>query len=149
MKKVLWRVFVAFGAVLILALGLSYFIVSRSLPQLDGTISVAGVGDDVTIVRDKNGVPTITGTDRIDVAFATGFAHSQDRYFQMDLSRRNAAGELSELFGSIAVDLDKRNRFHRFRTRAAAIVESFTSSEKAILSAYTAGANAGLLSLKS
>ena len=149
MKKVLWRTFVALGTVLIFALVLSYFIVSRSLAQLDGTISVAGVGDDVLIVRDENGVPTITGVDRLDVAFATGFAHSQDRYFQMDLSRRNAAGELSELFGSIAVGLDKRNRFHRFRTRAAAIVESFTNHEKAILGAYMAGANAGLSSLKS
>ena len=135
--------------VVIAALGLTYLFVARSLPQLEGTIAVAGVSTDVTIVRDAAGIPTVTGTNRIDVAYATGFAHGQDRFFQMDLSRRNAAGELAELFGSIAVNMDKRNRFHRFRARATAAVEKMSVDDKAILSAYTAGANAGLENLKS
>ena len=112
--------------VVIVALGLTYLFVARSLPQLEGTIAVAGISTDVTIVRDAAGIPTITGNNRIDVAYATGFAHGQDRFFQMDLSRRNAAGELAELFGSIAVNMDKRNRFHRFRARATAAVEKMS-----------------------
>ncbi len=135
--------------VVIVALGLTYLFVARSLPQLEGTVAVDGISADVTIDRDATGIPTITGVNRIDVAYATGFAHGQDRFFQMDLSRRNAAGELAELFGSIAVDMDKRNRFHRFRTRATAAVQKMSADDKAILVAYAAGANAGLENLKS
>ncbi len=132
-----------------MALALAYVLVTRSLPQLEGSISVVGINADVTIVRDQAGIPTITGTDRVDVAFATGFAHAQDRFFQMDLSRRNSAGELSELFGAMALDVDKRHRFHRFRARAIAVVQALSDKDKAILDAYTAGTNAGLESLKS
>src|SRR5215475_4350823 len=66
------------------------------------------------------GVPTISGVDRADLAYATGFLHAQDRFFQMDLLRRAAAGELSELVGPAALDLDRRHRLHRFRNRALA-----------------------------
>jgi penicillin amidase len=149
MKKIIGRLLVALVTVVLVALGLTYLFVARSLPQLEGTVAVDGISADVTIDRDATGIPTITGVNRIDVAYATGFAHGQDRYFQMDLSRRNAAGELAELFGSVAVNLDKRNRFHRFRTRATAAVQKMSADDKAILVAYAAGANAGLGSLKS
>jgi penicillin G amidase len=149
MKKIIARLLMLLATVAIVALGLTYLFVMRSLPQIEGEIVVNGISADVTIVRDAAGIPTISGADRIDVAYATGFAHGQDRFFQMDLSRRNAAGELAELFGSIAVELDKRNRFHRFRVRASAAVANLTAREKAILSAYAAGANAGLEHLKS
>ncbi len=55
------------------------------------------------ITRDARGVPTIEALNRTDLAYATGFVHAQDRFFQMDLSRRLAAGELAELFGPVAV----------------------------------------------
>ncbi|VAW83568.1 Penicillin acylase II [hydrothermal vent metagenome] len=139
----------ALGIVVVAALALAYVLVMRSLPQLDGRISVVGIDADVTIVRDQVGIPTITGTDRVDVAFATGFAHAQDRFFQMDLSRRNSAGELSALFGSVALDLDKRHRLHRFRARAMATMQGLPNYDKAILDAYTVGVNAGLESLQS
>ncbi len=134
---------------LVAVIALAYALVTRSLPQLDGSISVTGIGAAVTLVRDQAGIPTISGMDRVDVAFATGFAHAQDRFFQMDLSRRNSAGELSELFGAMALDVDKRHRFHRFRARAIAVVQALSDKNKAILDAYTAGTNAGLESLNS
>ena len=136
------------GAVLTVTAILVYRTVAQSLPQLDGTISVAGLSDIATIVRDDTGIPTITASSRADVAYATGFAHGQDRFFQMDLSRRNSAGELAELFGAIALDLDKRHRFHRFRTRAKQVLQHMTATQEAILAAYTAGVNAGLQSLE-
>src|SRR5215475_9818292 len=77
-----------------------------SLPQLDGDHPLAGLSGPVRIERDALGVPTVTGSSRIDVARATGFLHAQDRFFQMDLMRRRGAGELAELFGSAALDLD-------------------------------------------
>ncbi|NOR67578.1 MAG: penicillin acylase family protein, partial [Woeseiaceae bacterium] len=80
-------------------------------------------------------------------AFATGYAHGQDRFFQMDLIRRQGAGELSELFGSLIIDMDKRYRFHRFRSRAKTAVAILSPVELALLEHYTAGVNAGLSSL--
>ena len=135
------------GVVLTVVAVFAYQTVARSLPQIDGAISVAGLSDVATIVRDDAGIPTITASTRADVAFATGFAHGQDRFFQMDLSRRNSAGEMAEIFGAIAVNLDKRNRFHRFRARAMLVLQQMTAREEAILAAYTAGVNAGLQSL--
>jgi acyl-homoserine lactone acylase PvdQ len=71
--------------------------VARSVPLLDGEIEIAGLASPVTIERDALGVPTIRGSSRLDVAQALGFLHAQERFFQMDLMRRQAAGELSEL----------------------------------------------------
>src|SRR5687768_9443920 len=66
-----------------------------SLPQLDGTHQRAGLDATVTVTRDALGIPTIQGASRRDVARATGFVHAQDRFFQMDLTRRRPAGELA------------------------------------------------------
>ena len=70
-----------------------------SLPVLDGDHALAGLTAPVQITRDGLGIPTVRGATRLDVARATGFLHAQDRFFQMDLSRRRAAGELAALFG--------------------------------------------------
>ena len=70
-----------------------------SLPQLDGRIAVSGLGADVRVDRDALGVPTITGSSREDAARGLGFMHAQDRFFQMDLQRRQPAGELAALVG--------------------------------------------------
>ena len=128
------------------ALGL-WLTLRASLPQLDGQVTAAGLGDTATIERDSAGIPTITARTRADLAYATGFAHGQDRFFQMDLIRRRAAGELSELFGGIAIDYDKRYRFHRFRHRAEAVLAALPAADSALLEKYAAGVNAGLGSL--
>ena len=121
--------------------------VRASLPQLDGEIAVAGLDDSVSIERDVEGIPVITASTRKDLAFATGFAHGQDRFFQMDLIRRQAAGELSELVGAAAIEVDKEFRFHRFRARAQAVYDAATDGERALMEAYADGVNAGLASL--
>ena len=102
--------------------GWAWVQVGRSLPQLQGTRIMAGLSAPVTIDRDALGVPTIRGGSRVDAGRALGFVHAQDRFFQMDLSRRRAAGELSELFGTTALATDRGARLHRFRHRAAAVL---------------------------
>src|SRR5580700_3883981 len=91
------------GAALLLLLVLAvlggYLLLRASLPQLEGTLTTAGLGAPVTISRDARGVPTLVAHSRSDLAFATGFVHAQDRFFEMDLERRLAGGELAELFG--------------------------------------------------
>ncbi len=115
-----------------------------SLPVLDGKIAIAGLERPVTVTRDGAGVVTIRADSRVDAARGLGFVHGQDRFFQMDLARRFAAGELAELLGPGPVDLDKKLRLHRFRARAARSLAALTSSERALIEAYTAGVNAGL-----
>jgi penicillin amidase len=120
-----------------------------SLPPLDGSVRLAGLTAPITVTRDALGVPSITGATRADVARALGFLHAQDRFFQMDLQRRQPAGELSALVGARAFPLDAEVRVHRFRHVAAEAYRRTSPEWKAILDAYAAGVNAGLQSLSS
>lgn len=147
--KILKRAVGAVLALLIVAVALAWILLQRSLPQLDGTLDAPGITGDVSIERDQQGVPTITAGNRADLAFATGFVHGQDRFFQMDLMRRQAAGELSEMFGGIAIGVDQRMRFHRFRSRAREVMQILDDRQAAAIRAYASGVNAGLGSLKS
>ena len=115
-----------------------------SLPRLQGGIIAQGLSAPVTVARDAQGVPTLTGRTRADLAWALGYLHAQERFFQMDLQRRTAAGELSELVGRAALEKDKVFRLHRFRHRAAAVLAAMTPAERQLLDAYVAGVNRGL-----
>lgn len=133
---------------LLIVAGLAiWFFLRGSLAQLDGLRSAPGLAGRVTVQRDAQGVPSIGGGNRLDVAYATGFVHAQDRYFQMDLLRRMAAGELAELFGPKALPLDREHRLHRFRARAAAAFALMPAEDRSLLERYTAGVNDGLQAL--
>jgi penicillin amidase len=118
-----------------------------SLPVLDGNITMNGLSAKVTVTRDAIGVPSIAGATRADVARALGFLHAQDRFFQMDLQRRQPAGELAALVGARAVPVDAEVRVHRFRHVAQEALAKASPEWKALLEAYAAGVNAGLHSL--
>ena len=147
MKKIVLRLLGALVVLVAVATLVGWYLLRASLPQLDGDITVAGLESPVSIARDADGIPVITAASRKDLAFATGFAHGQDRFFQMDLIRRQAAGELSELVGPAALDVDKRYRFHRFRARAQAVYDAAAPAERELMVAYADGVNAGLASL--
>ncbi|HVF16847.1 MAG TPA: penicillin acylase family protein, partial [Steroidobacteraceae bacterium] len=148
MRLVRW--FVASAIVLVLVIAAAIWIALRaSLPQLDGQVRLAGLSAPVTIERDRDGTPTIKARTRQDLAFATGYAHAQDRFFQMDLSRRAAAGELAELLGPTLLDTDKRFRVHGFRQIARAVIDDAPAADRAILGAYVQGVNTGLNQLGS
>ncbi len=126
---------------------LGYLELRASLPHLEGERSLAGIAAPVHVERDAGGVPTIRGESRRDVAVALGFLHAQERFFQMDLMRRRAAGELAELIGDAALSLDERHRVHRMRTRARRVLDRATAEERDLLDVYAVGVNAGLSSL--
>ena len=144
-----WIKRIVLGVLVLIALAALalWFFLRGSLAQLDGRRTVPGLAADVSIARDGQGVPTITGGNRNDIAYATGFVHAQERYFQMDLLRRSAAGELAELFGAKALPLDREHRLHRFRARARQMVEAMPAAERALLERYVAGVNDGLTHL--
>jgi penicillin amidase len=119
-----------------------------SLAQLDGQATGQGLSSLVAVTRDANGVPNITGQNPVDVAFALGFVHAQERFFQMDLLRRLPAGELAELFGPKALAADRQHRFHRLRARAELALKNAPAEEQQRLERYADGVNAGLKALK-
>ncbi len=131
---------------LLLAFG-AFHALRASLPRLEGSVTAQELSAPVTVARDAQGVATITGRSRADLAWALGYLHAQERFFQMDLLRRVAAGELSELVGPAALEKDKESRLHRFRHRAEAVLAAMTQEERQALDAYVAGVNRGLRDL--
>ena len=96
------------GSVLILLLlsgGSVYWLLESSLPELSGERTLHGLQAEVTVSRDALGAAVIQARNRLDASRALGFVHAQERFFQMDLSRRRAAGELSALVGEAALDV--------------------------------------------
>jgi penicillin amidase len=144
-----WFRFAGFGLLVLLIMGgvfvgVTYRRIAGSLPSLEGEIEIMGLTDRVTIERDALGVPAIRGSNRLDIARALGFVHAQERFFQMDLLRRRAAGELAELFGAAALEADRRSRIHRFRGRAQQRLAGLSPHERDVIASYTEGVNAGL-----
>ena len=151
LRKTTWILILLLLSVLLLAAGGSaylYYQLRQSLPLLEGELSSEIVTAPTSIDRDQMGTVTITGSRRTDLAAALGFCHAQERYFNMDLLRRKAAGELSGLFGAAALSVDRSARFHRFRERARKFSGSLPAGEQELLSAYVDGVNAGLAALE-
>ncbi len=147
MRRVLLRLVLAAILLVVVVALTATMLLRASLPDLEGDVTASGLSAPAKIVRDADGIPVITASNREDLAFATGYAHAQDRFFQMDMIRRQAAGELSELVGPATVSVDKRNRFHRFRHRAQAVMAAADEGDRSVIEAYADGVNAGLASL--
>src|SRR6266702_2931017 len=131
--------------VLLLAGGF-YLYLRSSLPQVEGRIAVPGLKAAVTIARDGDGVPLISAADDEDAAFGLGYAHAQDRLFQMELMRRNGAGRLAEIFGAPALDTDRQMRVLGLYRLAEAEVPLLSPPVRRGVEAYAAGVNAFLAS---
>ncbi len=142
-----WIAGLAVLAAIVVAIG-ARVMVGRSLPALDGPVTLTGLGAPVTVTRDGLGIPTITAGSRADLARAVGFLHGQERFFQMDLQRRQPAGELAALVGAAALPADRAQRGHRFRATAARALALAPAAYRADLEAYAAGVNAGLAALE-
>ncbi|ABV88231.1 penicillin acylase family protein [Shewanella pealeana] len=121
-----------------------YLTLSLSLPKLDTDVISENIKQPVSLARDRLGTAIIHASDRQDAAYGLGYAHGQDRFFQMDLLRRNSAGELAEIFGEKALDLDKRRRFHQLRKRAELIVTKLDATHLKVLTTYAQGVNDAL-----
>ncbi len=123
------------------------FLLRGSLPQYDGEIVVAELSAPVSIDRDALGSVTFKGQNRLDLAMAMGYVHAQERFFEMDLMRRQAAGELAELLGTGLVTHDRRVRQFRMRSRAAAVLQQLPAEQLQLLDAYRIGVNQGMQAL--
>ena len=137
----------ALVAVIVLGGSALWFRVRAALPLVEGEIVLWGIERPVTIERDDLGIPVIRAESFEDAIQAQGFVHAQDRYFQMDLSRRAAAGELAVLFGERALEADERIRRRQRRYAAFELLSAMDSDARRMIEAYTLGVNAGLASL--
>src|SRR5215813_2298711 len=111
------------------------------------TLSVAGLNEPVTVRRDERGIPYIEAKNDHDLYFAQGYVTAGDRLWQMDLFRRNARGELSEVLGSTVLEEDKRHRTFGFAQTADAELAQATPEARQVLEAFAAGVNAYISSL--
>ncbi|SFS10109.1 penicillin acylase family protein [Yoonia litorea] len=138
------RLTTALIVLVVAVLALVYYFASRSLPEYDGTRSVAGISAPVEIVRDNANVPHIFGETDEDIYFALGYAHAQDRLWQMTMLRRTVQGRLSELFGERTVRIDEVLRRYDLYRAAVASVAVQDERTTAALEAYAGGVNAWL-----
>jgi len=141
-----WAVRLVTAALLLaaFALGLAYYFAARSLPDYDVTKVVSGITAPVEIVRDHANVPHIFGETDEDVFFALGYAHAQDRLWQMVILRRTAQGRLSEMFGRRTLGVDELMRRFDLYPLAQEAVAVQDADTKAALEAYAHGVNAWL-----
>jgi penicillin amidase len=129
---------------LIAAVWWLYWTARKPLPQLDGSITVPGISSKIRVVRDEQGVPTIEASTLEDLFFAQGYVTAQDRLWQMDIMRRAAAGELSEVLGEVTLPMDREQRILGLRPAAEASEKNITACERPYFEAYARGVNAFL-----
>jgi penicillin amidase len=127
---------------LIAAVWWLYWTARSPLPQLDGSVAVPGISSKVRVLRDGHGVPTIEAATLEDLFFAQGYVTAQDRLWQMDMMRRAAAGELSEVIGEDTVKMDREQRVLGLRQAAESAEKNISVRDRAYFDAYARGVNA-------
>lgn len=128
----------------VVVVAMVYWLASRSLPEYNAEVEVPNLEHPVEIVRDNANVPHIFGPKDEDVFFGLGFAHAQDRMWQMTTMRRTAQGRLSEVFGASTLDTDKLLRRFDIYALSVASMEALSPETQSALRAYSAGVNARL-----
>ncbi|MDE1494188.1 penicillin acylase family protein [Xenorhabdus bovienii] len=118
-----------------------YLYLRQSLPSVNGQIFVKGLHKNVTIERDKYGIPHIKASTDTDAFFALGYVHAQDRLWQMEVNRRLSSGRLSEIIGEKAITLDKYAKILGFSRNADKAWQQLGEREKKALQAYVDGIN--------
>src|SRR4030095_2532163 len=121
-----------------------YLWLRTSLPGTSGRHAVPRLGAKVEVARDGDGVVTIRAQSEADAFYALGFAHAQDRLFQMDMMRRLGAGRLSEVVGEATVNVDKTMRILGLYRLPQATLANIPNEMRVTLEAYAAGVNAFL-----
>jgi penicillin amidase len=140
--RMLVKALVAVLVVVALAAAGGRHYLRRSLPQIDGTITVAGASAPIDIVRDADAIPHIFASTKADALFGLGYVHAQDRLWQMELQRRIGFGRLSEVLGAAALPQDRFLRTVGFGRAAKSAWDATPPWAKQQIESYVAGVNA-------
>ena len=143
-RRILPQIALAVLLLLLGAAGYLYHVAHSALPQLDGTISLAGLSAPVTVTRDSHGVPGIEAATLEDLFYAQGYVTAQDRLWQMDVMRRFAAGEMSEILGPALIEHDREQRILGLRAAAQNQAALLSPRDRSYFEAYARGVNAFL-----
>ncbi len=108
----------------------------------DNVVEIPCLDGEVEVILDRDGVPHIFAENDHDLLCAEGYVHARDRFFQMDLTRREVSGDLAELLGPAELDSDIQNRTIGLRRAAERSAAVLTPNEMALLQAYADGVNA-------
>jgi penicillin G amidase len=144
MTRIFRKVAIAVVIVVVAALAAAFWYRDASQPRIDGRVALAGLSAPVDIVRDAEGIPHIFAKSAGDAYFALGFAHAQDRLWQLELNRRIPAGRMAEILGPNALDTDRFLRTLGVRRNAEKILANLSADTRAALDAYARGINAYL-----
>ena len=146
-----WLMRITAGLLLLagLAVLIGYWFLSRSLVDYNEGFTLEGISAPVEVVRNNDSVPHIFGKNDHDTYFALGFAHAQDRLWQMTMLRRTAQGRLSEIFGERTLAVDELIRRYDLYGLALESVKAQDPETLAVLEAYSAGVNAWISEVNS
>lgn len=142
MKKKLKYSVIGLAVLLLLAWFGGRWILSFSVADYSGEISLPGIKNEIEITFDAKGIPQIWAQNDQDMYFALGWLHASERLFQMELVRRLVAGELSEIFGEIAYEVDLKQRRIGFARKARQDMVNLEPETRQILQTYCNGINA-------
>jgi len=142
LKRVLLIIVVVIVVLVIVGGVGGYWFITKSHPQIDGTLRVAGLKSKVEIVRDPMGIPHIYADNADDLFFAEGYVQAQDRLWQMEYNRRIGHGTLSDMFGAATIKTDRFLRTMGLGRAARADVAAMNDSDKRPLQAFANGVNA-------
>ena len=132
--------------VLVMAI-VSYNLASRSLPKYSQNLMSDKITEEVEIVRDSSNIPHIFSDNINDVFFGLGYAHAQDRFWQLNILRRSAQGRLSEIFGQKTLQLDEFVRRLDIYNLSRLSLSHQSDQTKLILKAYSNGINARVMEI--
>ena len=138
---ILLRLSVWLGVPVAIVLGVLFWFFQQSLPKQQGMVKLVGLNAEVQISRDKHSVVYLQGQTDHDVFFALGYAHAQDRLWQMEINRRIAAGRISEIIGSPGIATDRLSRILGFYKNSEKTWKELTTEEQSGLQAYVSGIN--------
>jgi penicillin amidase len=122
------------------ALGI-YWTFYRPLPDYNSTVKIKQLHQPVNIYWDSGGVPHIYARNKHDLYMALGYAHAQDRLWQMTISQLAAQGRFAEFFGNKLIPLDKQQRTIGFWRIAQKMQKQLPDSMRRVLQAYADGVN--------
>ena len=146
--RILTRILAVLIAAVALGTVLVYYLLSQSIPDYNDRHTVAGISGRVEIVRDNHAVPHIFAERETDLFYGLGFAHAQDRLWQLLMLRRTAQGRLSDIFGRATLPVDQLMRTLDLNGVAEASLAFQGPEEMAVLNAYAAGINAQLAAIR-
>jgi penicillin G amidase len=144
MRRFVWRALAVVAGLLTVAVIGTYMSVRRSLPTIHGTTTVPGISAPIDIIRDADAIPHIFAATKADALFGLGYAHAQDRLWQMEFQRRIGYGRLCEIFGAAALPQDRFLRTVGFGRAAKAAWDRTPEWAKQQVNAYVSGVNAFL-----